>query len=208
MFSESIQKLIEKFSKFPTVGPRTASRFVFYLLRAQTEEVKDLVNSIIQLKQSVKVCNFCFGSFESDNSQASLCLICRNPQRSGKLLCVIENEIDLEALEKINAYKGLYFVLGATVSKLRPEDLAKLRIKELTERVKNPQKFGLAGADFTEIVLALNPTIQGEATSRYLKRSLAPLGKKISQLGRGLPIGSEMEYADQETLFSALKNRR
>ena len=206
MFPPSIQKLIDAFSKFPTVGPRTAARFVFYLMRAKKENVEELLNSISNLKSNVKICSFCFNPFEPfDTAQGKpsdeLCPTCSDPRRDKTLLCVVATETDLMAIEKITKYKGLYFVLGGTVSKLRKEDIEKLRVKELEERVKNHP-------EIKEIILALNSTSEGEATALYLERRLKSLNKKISRLGRGLPVGAELEYADEETLSSALEGRR
>jgi recombination protein RecR len=211
-YPKSIQKLIDLFSKFPTVGPRTATRFVFYLLKTPKEEIKELIKSIIDLKKTIKICSFCFNPFEGEGN---LCLICSNPTRDKNLLCIIEKETDLVPIEKTKKYKGLYFILGGTVSTLKKEEIKKLRIKELIERIKNPEKFGILGASFKEIILATNPTTEGEATALYLERKLKPLtcgepGRtiKITRLGRGLPAGAELEYTDEETLGSALEGRK
>lgn len=198
MYSPSIQKLIELFSKFPTVGPRTATRFVFYLLRAPKEEIKELLKSILELRKLVKTCKLCFNSFEGEGS---FCEICSNANRDKTLLCLVEKETDLASLEKTKKYKGLYFVLGGTVSTLKKTDIEKLRIKELEERIKNHP-------EIQEIIIAFNLTTEGEATALYLERILKSFNKKISRLGRGLPVGAELEYADEETLSSALEARR
>jgi len=134
-YSFSIQKLIEKFSKFPTVGPKTAARFVFYLLQLPKEQIEDLLKSISDLKQNTKECEMCFNFFESsaNSDQNKLCNICSNPSRDKSLLCIVANEIDLMALENTNKYKGLYFILGGTVSALKKENIEKLKIKELEE---------------------------------------------------------------------------
>lgn len=198
MYSPSIQKLINLFSKFPTVGPRTAARFVFYLINKPKEEVDELIKAISELKKNIKSCPRCFSSFEGEGE---ICQICANPMREKSLLCVVANEIDLQALERTKKYKGLYFVLGGTISRLKKEEIEKLKIKELEKRIKTDQAI-------KEIILALNPTPDGEATALYLKRKLAPFGKKITQLSRGLPTGGELEYADEETLISALENRK
>ena len=205
MYPPLIQKLIEKFSKFPTVGPRTAARFVFYLLRVGEKEVEELISLISQLKKSIKLCSFCFNPFQDEGD---LCSICLNPSRDKSLLCVVEKEADLESLEKTKKYKGFYFILGGTISALKKKELEKLRTEELQKRIKNPSKFGLQGVDFQEIILATNPTPEGEATTLYLERQLKPLGKKITRLGRGLPVGGELEYADEETLGNALEGRK
>ncbi|PIP22724.1 MAG: recombination protein RecR [Candidatus Nealsonbacteria bacterium CG_4_8_14_3_um_filter_39_7] len=204
MYSKSIQKLIELFSKFPTVGSRTAARFVFFLMKTSKEEIDDLVNSISALKNNVKYCGFCFNTFEGEGD---FCEICSNPIRDKTLLCVVEKETDLTTLEQTKKYKGLYFVLGNRASAFKKEDVKGLRIKELEERVKSSEKYGIK-ADFKEIIIAINPTAEGEAASLYLERLLGPLGVKITRLGRGLPMGAELEYADEETLSSALETRK
>ncbi len=205
MYSPTIQKLIDLFSKFPTVGPRTASRFVFYLMRLPKEEIKDFLNSILNLKKTIKICSFCFNPFEG---KINLCPICQDVTRNRSLICLIEKESDLISIEKTRKYKGLYFILGGLVSFLKKEEIKKLRIKELEERIKTPQKFGILDASFKEIILALNQTTEGQGTGLYLERVLKPLNIKISRLGRGLPVGAELEYADEETLSSALESRK
>jgi len=199
MYPKTIQKLIELFSKFPTVGPRTAARFVFYLMGKPGEEIEELINSISDLKKNVKICPLCFNSYEGEESES--CKICSHPSRDKSLLCVIANETDLTAIEKTKKYQGLYFILGGTVSGLKKADIEKLRIKGLQERIKNHP-------EIKEIILAINPTTEGEATTLYLERLIKPLNKKISRLGRGLPVGAELEYADEETLGSALEGRK
>jgi len=205
MYPPSIQKLIDLFSKFPTVGPRTASRFVFYLVGKSKEEVDKLVAAILDLKKNVKLCKLCFNPFEGEGE---LCEICSNPARDKSLLCIIEKETDLLVIEKTKKYKGLYFILGGQVSTFKKADIEKLRTKELEERVKNHP-------EIKEIIIATNPTTEGEATALYLERLLKPLNLpagrqviKTTRLGRGLPVGGELEYADEETLGSALEGRK
>ncbi len=204
MYSKTIQKLIDLFSKFPTVGPRTAARFVFYLLGKKKEEIDELVAAIQDLKKNVKICSFCFKPFEPSEALAKEgehCEICSNPIRDKALLCLVEKETDLIVIEKTKKYRGLYFILGGTVSRLKKADIEKLRIKELEERIKKHP-------EIKEIILAINPTLEGEATTLYLERLLKPYNKKITRLGRGLPVGGELEYADEETLKSALESRK
>ena len=194
MYSESIQKLIEKFTKFPTVGPRTAARFVFHLLKEKQEETEDLIKAIQNLKNKVKHCKFCFNSFEGEEE---FCLICRDNSRDKTSLCIVEKETDLISIEKIKRYNGLYFVLGDLID-FRKGNENLTRQNELIERVKN----------LKEIIIALNPTTEGIATTLYLEKLLTPLEIKITRLGRGLPMGGELEYTDEETLSSALQSRR
>jgi recombination protein RecR len=196
MYPSSIQKLIELFSKFPTVGPRTAARFVFYLLGLKKEEAEELTSAISKLR-NVKLCKLCFKSFEDEGE---LCEICQNPARDKSLLCIVEKETDLISIEKTKKYQGLFFIFGGTVPVLKKEDKKKLRADELLVRAKKPE--------VKEIIIAVNPTTEGEATILYLERLLKPLNKKITRLGRGLPIGAELEYADEETLGSALEGRK
>jgi len=204
VYPKSIQKLIDQFSKFPTVGPRTAARFVFYLLRAPKEEISALIELISNLDKEIKLCSFCFKPFEG---KGNLCEICYNSNRDRTKLCVIEKEIDLDTIEKTKKYKGLYFILGGTVSLLKKEP-KKIRISELIERIKDPAVYHLFDAKIEEIIIATNPTAEGEATALFLERKLKPLNKNVTKLGRGLPTGGELEYADEETLGEALERRK
>ena len=208
MYPKSIQKLIEIFSRFPTVGPRTASRFVFYLLKLSDGEMNELIAALQSLKREIRQCSFCFNSFEAEEDerktgpaspQGGLCAICRDETRDQTLLCIVEKESDVETLEKTKQYRGRYFILGGVNDILKKEGVQNIKAQELKER--------MAGA-IQEIILALNPTTEGEATVLYLERLLAPYGKKITRLGRGLPVGGELEYADEETLRSAMESRR
>jgi len=205
MYPPAIKRLIEIFSKFPTIGPRTAARIVFYLNQLPNEKIKEILEAIISLKKKIKICAFCFNSFE--DKEEKLCPICRDKTRDRKKICIVEKETDLTVIENTKNYKGLYFVLGGTVSRLRKENIKKLRVEELIERIKNPSKFGI-DSKFEEIIIATNANVEGEATSLYLERKLKPLNIKISLLGRGLPIGGEIEYADEETLKSAFEGRK
>ncbi len=204
MHPKSIQKLIDIFSKFPTVGPRTAARFVFYLVKIPKEKIKELIKAIEELKVKIKICPLCFKSFEAGESEGELCSICQDKIRDRSLICVIEKEVDLEAIEKTGKFKGLYFILGGTISGLeraKQKEEIEERIKKLIKRVRKER--------IKEIILALNPTTEGQNTSLLLQRKLKNLGiKKITQLAKGLPVGGELEYADEETLSSALESRR
>jgi recombination protein RecR len=162
------------------------------------KQVKELIQALADLKNRVKVCRLCFNAFESEKE---LCSVCSDSKREKSQLCVVANEIDLETLEKTKKYKGLYFVLGGTVSILKKENLAGLRIEQLEDRVKK-------GNYINEIILAINPTSEGQTTILYLEKILKPYGKKITKLGVGLPMGGELEYADEETLTSALEGRK
>lgn len=208
MYPEPIQALIALFAKFPTIGPRTASRFVFYLLSKPKEDVQKLLEGITELKEKIRTCLFCFNPFDKTiEHEETLCGVCKNQARANGLLCVVEKESDLEAIEKTQQYDGLYFILGGTIGTLKKEDRENIRMKELKERVANPKSFGLPSS-FREVIIALNPTTEGEATALYLERELKDAGVKLTRLGRGLPIGAELEYADEETLRQSLANRR
>ena len=205
MYSPTIQNLIKLFSKFPTIGARTATRFVFYIISQPKEETDQLIKSISELKEKIKLCKFCFTPFEGNND---LCEICSSQTRDKSMLCVVEKESDLVSIEKTKKYKGLYFILGGTVSRLKKNEIEKLRIKELIERTKNPNDFKIESSGFNEILIATNPTVEGNATALYIEKSLKPLDKKITHLGRGMPSGGELEYADEETLSDALEGRK
>lgn len=207
MYPDSIQKLINIFSRFPTIGPRTATRFVFYLLKLNREEIKEITDSISELKRKVKLCKFCFNPYELNTTNSELCPLCSDKSRNKSLLLITEKESDLESIEKTKKYKGFYFVLGGTIPSFKKGDSSKIRIKELKERIENPQKFGIE-ADFQEIIIATNPTSEGEATALYLERELKNYKKKMTRLGRGLPIGGELEYTDPETLALAIDGRK
>lgn len=200
MYPPVIQKLIDLFSKFPTVGPRTAARFVFYLIKLPQQELDELMSAITNLRKDIKLCSFCFNPFDASiaSEGEKLCLICRNGSRDKSLLCLIEKESDLITIEKTKKYKGLYFILDGTIN-LKKDD-KNIRIEELKERIKdsNPK----------EIIIATNPTTEGEATALYIERELKPFNIKITHLGRGLPVGGELEYADEETLGSAFEGRK
>ena len=197
MYPKSIQKLINLFSKFPTVGPRTASRFVFYLTKLPQDKFEELSSSLQNLRKNIKICSFCFDAFE--NSEENLCHICRDKSRKREFLCIIEKEADLESIEKIKKYNGLYFILGGIIS-LKRNNKKNIRIEELKQRIKEN--------DFKEIIIATNPTPEGEATGLFIERELKPFNIKTTHLGRGLPIGGELEYADPDTLSSSLDSRK
>ncbi len=202
--SDSIKKLQELFGRFPTIGSRTAGRFVMYLINQPKEMADELIKAIQELKNSVNLCSFCFNPFES---QGPLCPICQSPTRNKNILCIVEKEVDLNSIENTKKYTGLYFILGGNVSSFRMNDAGHLRLKELQEKIKT--------SNFTEIIIATNTTPEGKATSvlieRALKECLTPGAKQtftVTHLGKGLPVGGELEYADDETLESAFEGRK
>lgn len=194
MYPPEIEKLITLFTRFPTIGPRAATRFAFYLAELPPEERDDIVKGIKSLV-SVGRCRQCYRSTEENKD---ICSICSNPKRNKEILCVVERETDLESIEKTKEYGGLYFVLGGTVSPLRKKDFKEVRGEELKKRVSGEVK---------EVIIATNQNTEGEATALYVERVIKELGVKTSRLGRGLPTGGELEYADEETLSFALKRR-
>ena len=226
MHPKTIQKLIDLFAKFPTIGPRTATRFVFYLLKLPKNEIEILISSISELKNTIKTCKSCFNSFEPpkiilERNEKEFCEICRNVKRDKTLLCVVEKETDLISIEKTKKYRGLYFILGGLISAFKKREIKDLRINELIKRVKKGNEIlshlhtsprlrsARASEELKEIIIALNPTTQGQATALYLERLLKKnFHGRVTRLGQGLPIGGELEYADEETLSSALENRK
>ena len=196
MYSQSIEDLIKAFSKLPTVGKRTAERYVFYLLRSGKKDVGELTLSLKNLIDNVKSCEKCW-----DFTDQSPCHICGDIKRDVKTICVVTQPQDIQVIEKTGDYSGLYHVLRGTI---RPDNLDSvnfLKIRELENRVKN---------NIEEIILALNPDLNGETTMMYLEKNLKQVNPKlkITRLARGLPMGSDLQYSDEITLGSALKNRR
>ncbi|OGY48438.1 MAG: recombination protein RecR [Candidatus Buchananbacteria bacterium RIFCSPHIGHO2_02_FULL_45_11b] len=194
-YSPSIQDLINQFSALPGLGPKTAQRLVFYLLKQPKENLEKFGLGLQHLKDKIVICRQCHNFSESDP-----CLICGDKRRNPRVVCVVAKPQDMIALEKINDYQGLYHILGGAIDPLEGITPAELKIKELTERV---QKDGVL-----EIILALSSDLPGETTILYLTKLLKPLKIKITRLAQGLPIGSDLEYADEVTLSSALKGRR
>lgn len=192
MLSPTAQKLVDLFIKFPTVGRRTAQRFAFYLIKSDQSEVNDLLEAIKNLKNKIKLCDWCGKSYEIEEQANGLCAICSNNQRDQAVVCVIEKEVDLETIEKTSQFKGLYFIWDTNNEE---QQLKKLIIRIKKSAVK-------------EIILALDPTTDGRQLALKIQRSLEALEVKLTQLGRGLPVGGEIEYADQETIASALEGRK
>jgi recombination protein RecR len=191
---DSIEKLIEEFSKFPGIGRKTAQRMAFFVLKQRKEEAEALAQSILDVKSKVGYCSICFNITEDDP-----CSICKGEKRDKSAICVVEEANDVVALEKTNQYKGLYHVLGGVLSPLDgigPDDL---KVRELLLRLKSKQ--------VKEVILATNPSAEGEATAIYLSKLIKPLGVKVTRIARGLPAGGDLEYADQTTLANALEGR-
>lgn len=189
----SVQSLIEAFERLPGIGPKTAQRLTYYLLHAPIEQAKALAAAALDMKEKTKICSVCFNIDEED-----ICSICSDPNRNQTIIMVVENPLDVLALEK-TSFKGLYHVLHGVISPLENIGPSEIHIKELLPRLKND--------DVKEIILATNPTMEGEATAMYIQRLISSLGVKITRIARGLPVGSDLEYADETTLSRALEGR-
>lgn len=187
--------MINEFSKLPTVGPKTAARLVFYLLNRPRSEAQALADAILAVKDRVKLCSICFSLTEDDP-----CAICLDERRDGTLLCVVAEAKDIYAVERTSAYRGRYHVLGGLISPMNGIGPAQLRVKELVERIAHEGP--------TELVVATNPNAEGEATALYLSRLITPSGVAVTRLAYGLPIGGDLDYADEVTLAKALEGRR
>lgn len=193
----SVQNLIDELAKLPGIGPKTAERLTFYLLRSSDNDISGLGQAVLNLKGKIKTCSCCFNLSETDP-----CTICADESRDASKICVVEEPLDLLALEKTGEYKGLYHVLGGAISPVEGIGPDNLLIKELLIRLqKNKDKT-------KELILATNPSLEGEATAMYLKKLLESLGIKITRIARGLPMGAELEYADEITLTRALEGRK
>jgi len=192
--SESLENLIEELTKFPGIGRKTAQRLALYILKQPKEEVEKLVRAIIDVKEKIRYCSICYNITETDP-----CPICSSPKRDKSTICVVEEPMDVLAIEKTNEYNGVYHVLGGILNPLEgigPEDL---KIKELIKRVSS--------GGINEVIIALNPSVEGETTSVYIANLLKPFGVKVTRIARGLPIGTALEYADTATIVRAIENR-
>lgn len=192
----AVTQLIEEFHRLPGIGPKTAQRLTFYLLRASKEQSQSLAEALMRLKERVVTCSVCSNIAEEDP-----CAICRDESRDRSIICVVEEPLDVLAIERTREYRGLYHVLHGAISPVEgigPEDL---KIQELLDRIQQD-------AAIREIVLATNPNLEGEATALYLERLIKPLGIRLTRLARGLPMGGDLEYADEVTLTRALEGRR
>jgi recombination protein RecR len=187
--------LIGELEKMPTVGPKTAARLAFYLLSASREDAQALANAIVAVKDKIRFCQRCFGL-----SEGEMCSICSDPRRDANTLCVVGEAKDVYAIERAMTYNGLYHVLGGLISPMEGIGVGQLKVKELVDRI------GAEG--IKEVIIATNPNAEGESTALYLSRLLAPLGVKVTRLAYGLPIGGELDYADETTLARALEGRR
>ena len=191
-FPDSLNDLIDEFSRFPGIGRKTAQRMAFYVLNSNDNLANDLSNSILTLKSKIRFCEKCYGI-----SEDKLCMICSNPSRDSSTICVVENPADIYTFEKTSIFKGLYHVLGGVLSPLDGIGPDQLEIKSLLERVE-PEN---------EVLVATNATIEGEATCLYLANLLEERSVKVTRLARGLPMGGDLEFVDDATIMRAIEDR-
>ena len=195
IYPKSIAALIEQFQKFPSVGPKSAQRMAFHLLRMSKADVEKFATTILEAKETTKTCEICFNI-----SSNSPCEICSSSQRDRTTICVVSESKDLIAIEKTNEYKGLYHVLQGLISPMDGIGADDIRIKELLTR--------LTDNEVKEVILALSPSVEGEATSLYLTKLIKPFGITVSRIAFGLPVGADLEYADEITIAKAIERRR
>jgi recombination protein RecR len=197
LLPQPIQDVIHAFSRLPGIGPKTASRLAFHLLKTQDELAIDLAKALFDLKTSIRTCPICFNIMDAKSEQ---CEICINPDRPKNIICVVEEALDVVALERTNAFDGSYHILQGVLSPIEGIGPDELRIRELIDRVNQ------GGVE--EIILATNPSMEGDATAMYLQKQLGQLEVKVTRLARGLPMGGDLEYADPNTLMRALAGRQ
>jgi len=191
--SEALQQLIEEFSRLPGIGRKSAQRIALFVLKQPRAEVVRIAKALVNVKDRIRYCSVCCNITEADP-----CAICASPRRDRSTICVVEEPNDVIALEKTNEFRGLYHVLGGSLSPLDGVGPDELKVKELLARI---------GEGVAEVILAMNPNVEGEATTIYLTRLLKPLGVRVSRIARGLPVGGDLEFADEATLSRALEGR-
>ena len=193
--AEPIARLIEELNKLPGIGPKSAQRLAYHLLRSPDEEAKALAEAILTLKEKIKLCSLCF-----NNTDCDPCRICQDKERDHSKICVVEKPSDIFPLEQTGKYNGVYHVLHGTINPTQGVGPEELKVKELLVRLKD--------GSVTEVIVATNPNVESETMAMYLQRIITPLGVRVTRLARGLPFGAELEYADDLTLGQALENRR
>ncbi len=193
--AEAVYKLIQELNKLPGIGPKSAQRLTYYLLRAPEEQARLLAEAILSVKQRVTLCSICFNVTESDP-----CLICHSDHRDRSKICIVEQPQDILALEHTKIYKGLYHVLHGAISPTEGVGTGDIKINELMERLQD--------GSINEVILATNPNLEGEQTAMYLNKLISPLDIRVTRLARGLPFGTELEYADDVTLTRAIEGRQ
>jgi recombination protein RecR len=197
---EPVARLIESFARLPGIGPKTAQRLTYHLLRAPDTEARALAAALIAVREQVVFCERCFNI-----SDRPVCSICSDSGRDQTRLCVVEEPLDVLALERTGEFRGLYHVLHGAISPIDGVGPERLKIRQLFERAEEAKR---AGEPFEEVVIATNPTLEGEATAMYLAERLEPLVASVTRIARGLPVGGDLEYADEVTLIRALQGRR
>jgi recombination protein RecR len=200
LFADPVQRLIDELARLPGIGPKSAQRVAFYLLKISPDEARALADAIVEAKDKVRFCERCFNVSETE-----LCEFCRDPRRDSSKICVVQEPPDIAAIERTREYRGLYHVLGGVISPLQgigPEDL---HTPELLERIRSPAD---PSVPVEEVIVATGPNVEGDATAMYLSRLLEPLAVEVTRLASGLPIGGDLEYADEVTLGRALEGRR
>ncbi|MCS6937310.1 MAG: recombination mediator RecR [Candidatus Bipolaricaulota bacterium] len=195
-YPEPLENLIKEFQKLPSIGRKTAERLAFYLLHQPPEELDLLSQAITNVKEKIRACKICFNYTEIEHE---LCEICRDPKRDASVVCVVSHPQELLKLEKTREYRGLYHVLGGLISPVNGVGPEQLHIEELLVRLRT--------GNVQEVILALDPKVEGEATAMYLARKIKPLGVKITQIAHGVPVGRDLEFADEVTLSRALAGR-
>ncbi|WP_306369422.1 recombination mediator RecR [Nocardiopsis sp. CC223A] len=195
MYEGAVQNLIDELGRLPGVGPKSAQRIAFHLLSAEQADVKRLVGALVEVKEKVRFCSVCGNVAEEEQ-----CRICRDPRRDPAVICVVEESKDVVAVERTREFRGRYHVLGGAISPIEGVGPDDLRVKELMKR--------LADGEVTELILATDPNLEGEATATYLARLVKPMGLKVTRLASGLPVGGDLEYADEVTLGRAFEGRR
>ncbi len=195
MYEGAVQDLIDELGRLPGIGPKSAQRIAFHILEADEQDMRALAQAIITVKEKVRFCQICFNVSEEDT-----CNICRDPKRDDSLLCVVEESKDVLAIERTRSFRGRYHVLGGSINPIAGIGPDELHIRELLTRLSDQQ--------IEEIILATDPNLEGEATATYLARILQAVGIKITRLASGLPVGGDLEYADEVTLGRAFEGRR
>jgi len=195
MYEGAIQDLIDELGRLPGIGPKSAQRLAFHLLQAETADVTRLANALTRVKELVRFCSTCFNVAESEQ-----CRICRDARRTDEIICVVEEPKDVVAIEKTGEFRGRYHVLGGAISPIEGVGPDDLRVRELMTR--------LADGTVNELILATDPNLEGEATATYLARLVKPMGLRVTRLASGLPVGGDLEYADEVTLGRAFEGRR
>lgn len=195
LYAAPIARLLEELERLPGIGPKSAQRIAYFILRSDDEVAGRLAQALVEVKQAIHFCPRCF-----DFAEGELCEVCADPERDPSIICVVEEPRDVVAIERTGEFRGLYHVLGGVISPIDGIGPEQLRVRELLDRI--------SGTDVTEVVVATNTTVEGETTALYLARMLKPLGLKVTRIASGLPVGGDLEYADEVTLGRALEARR